>query len=343
MKSINEIKKIANNYIVRRIVAYIFLMFLTATITFFIFRLMPGNPVEAYLRSMEQRFPQYFETRAGMELSQKYKEMFGLQGSIFHQYFCFLRNIVKGTFGPSLLTFPEPAEKLILQALPWTIGLLGISTIIAWLLGVLVGVFIGWKRESKVSTFTAWLALVVSQMPQYFLAIILVFVFAYTLYLLPGTGAFNPLLKPGFYPEFIFDVIRHATLPALSIILVTAAGWIISSRSLVITILNEDYLIFAEAKGLKPGTILRNYVMKNMLPPQITGLAISLGFIVNGAYVVEWIFNYPGIGRLMAIAVGLRDYSVMQGVMLLSIFGVLTANLIVDLILPLIDPRVRRG
>jgi len=339
----NKLKGIFKHYIVRRLVSYFFTIFLAFTLTFFFFRLVPGNPIGAFILSMQQRYSTGVLQSSEGDIVERYKEMFGLNGNLFTQYVRYVKNLARGNLGPSLTAFPTPAQKLIFESIPWTIGLLGVSVFISWLIGLLIGVLIGWKRDLLLSKVIAGLAIFFSQIPQYFFAIFLVFIFAYVLFVLPSSGAYDAFLRPGLYLKFIASVLRHAILPSLSIILASAAGWIISSRALVISILNEDYLIFAEAKGLRPFTILRNYVMKNVLLPQVTGLAISLGFIMNGAYRVEWVFNYPGIGRLMTNAIGILDFNVIQGVTLLSIITVLTANLIIDLILPLLDPRVRSG
>jgi peptide/nickel transport system permease protein len=289
---------------------------------------------------MQQRYSTIV-VQGGENIVEKYREMFGLNGNLFTQYIRYTRNLLKGNLGPSLTAFPTPAQNLIITSLPWTIGLLGLSVIISWVIGLLIGTLIGWKREILGSKIVATLAIFFSQVPQYFFALLLVFFLAYILMILPSSGAYDPFLSPGLTLSFVGSIIKHGILPSLSIILTTATGWIISTRALVISILGEDYLIFAEAKGLKPSTILNHYVMRNALLPQITGLAISLGFIMNGAYIVEWIFNYPGIGRLMANAIGILDYNLIQGVVIMSIVTVLTANLIIDLILPLIDPRIR--
>jgi|YelNatPaOPRAMG01_1025707.scaffolds.fasta_scaffold10439_7 peptide/nickel transport system permease protein len=334
------ITKIFSNYVVKRFITYLLTIFVTFTATFFFFRLIPGNPIGAFILSMQQRYSTIV-VQGGENVVEKYQEMFGLNGSLFTQYIRYTKNVLRGNLGPSLTAFPTPAQNLIITSLPWTIGLLGLSLLISWAIGILIGTLVGWKRDLLASKIVTALAIFFSQVPQYFFALILVFFLAYTIMVLPSSGAYNPFLTPGFNLEFIFSVIKHGLLPSLSIILTTAMGWIISTRALVISILGEDYLIFAEAKGLKPSTVLRQYVMRNALLPQITGLAISLGFIMNGAYIVEWVFNYPGIGRLMANAIGILDYNLIQGIVILSIVAVLTANLIIDLILPLIDPRIR--
>lgn len=341
MQEGETLHKLFRLYLARRLLFYFLTIFGAFTVMFFFFRMVPGNPIGAFIVSMQQRYSTSVLQSSEEDVIKKYKEMFGLEGSLFTQYIRYIKNVARGDLGPSLLAFPTPAQKLIIESLPWTIGLLGVSVLISWVIGLAIGTLIGWKRDLLASNVVTSLAIFFSQVPQYFFALLLAFIFAYTFFVLPSSGAYDAFLKPGINPRFIASVIQHAILPSLSIVLTTAMGWIISTRALVISILNEDYLIFAEAKGLKPSTILKRYVLRNALLPQVTGLAISLGFIMNGAYIVEWIFNYPGIGRLITNAIGVLDYNVIQGVMLLSIVTVLTANLVIDLILPLIDPRIR--
>jgi peptide/nickel transport system permease protein len=266
----------------------------------------------------------------------------GFNGTLFEQYVRYLSNVfLRFDFGPSFINFPTPAINHIARALPWTLGLLGVSTILAWSLGFLAGGLVGFRRNNPISSGLTNVALVISQIPPYFVALALLFFFAYGLAVLPTRGAYSASLRPSLTPEFIGSLVRHALLPALSVIAVGVAGWLLSTRSLVISILGEDYLRFAEAKGLHRGYILGRYVLRNAMLPQVTGLALSLGFIMNGFYLVEIIFNYPGIGTLFLQAIGLLDYNTVQGVVLITIAVVLTATLLIDLILPLIDPRVK--
>lgn len=326
-------------YLLKRLALYVFTIWGAFTIAFLFFHLVPGDPISAYVRSMEQRYARKIQDSE--QIIEQYKKMMGLDGDLFQQYTRYIGNVIfKFQLGPSFLSFPTPAEKYILQSLPWTIGLLGIATVIAWALGFILGGIVGWKRDSPVSGFFTNLALVISQIPPYFIALGLLFLFAYTLVWLPRRGAFDASIPKAFNLDFIFSVIRHGALPALSLILTALFGWFISTRSIVVTILGEDYLIYAKAKGLKSGDVLRNYVLRNAMLPQVTGLAMSLGFVLNGAYLVEILFNYPGLGTLFRESIGLLDYNTVQGIMLMSITAVLTATLLIDLLLPLIDPRV---
>jgi peptide/nickel transport system permease protein len=184
-------------------------------------------------------------------------------------------------------------------------------------------------------------AIAFSHVPFYFVALMLLFIFAYRLVLLPSSAAYQASISPGPTLPFILSVIRHGTLPAVSIVLINACGWMLTTRMLIVTTLGEDYLTFADAKGLRPNKILTNYALRNCYLPLITAFGISLGFIINGNVILEQIFNYPGIGNLLVTAIGVLDFNTVQAIVALLIFVTLTANLIIDLILPLLDPRVK--
>lgn len=329
-------------YLFRRLGAYLLTIFGSFTVAFFFFHMIPGNPIGALINSMKQQYS--YSIPNGDKLVAEYEKLLGLDGNLFQQYLRYVSNVMfHFDFGPSLTAFPTHAQVLIMQALPWTISLLGLSVIIAWILGLFLGGIVGWWRNFPGSELITTLAIALSQIPQYFVALLLIFIFAYTLLWLPARGAYPATLRPGLSLPFILGVLRHALLPSLSIVIVSVSGWLISTRSLLISILGEDYLLFAQAKGLKPGYIFTRYALRNALLPQLTGLAISLGFIMNGSFLVEYIFTYPGIGSLFVNAVGILDYNTVQGIVLISIVAVLTANLLLDLLLPFVDPRIRMG
>ncbi len=328
-------------YVAKRIALYIFTIWGAFTIAFIFFHSVPGDPIGAYVRSMEQRYGQKIQDSE--QIIQEWRKSMGLDGPLSYQYVQYLKNVLLGfDLGPSFINFPTPARKYIFDALPWTVGLLGIATIISWVLGFAIGGILGWKRESPLASGLTDLALVFSQIQPFFMALALLTLFAYTLGWSPRRGAFDPGITKAFNWQFIRSVIQHGTLPALSLVLVSAFGWMISTRAMVVSILGEDYLIYAKAKGLKAGDILRNYVLRNAMLPQVTGLAISLGFILNGAILVETVFQYPGMGYLLTNSISSLDYNTVQGIMLMSITLVMTATLILDLLMPLIDPRVAR-
>ena len=327
-------------YLLKRIGIYFLTILGSFTIAFVFFHSVPGDPIAAYVQSMEQQYS--YKVPDAEKVIEEYRKMMGLDGSLFHQYVQYMKNVfLHFNLGPSFLAFPTPAEVYIFRALPWTIGLLGVATLIAWLLGFIIGGLVGWRRDSRVSSAFTDVALVFSQIPPYFMALALLFIFAYWLVWLPRRGAFHAAIPKAFSWSFIKSVIRHGTLPALSLVIISVSGWLLSTRSLVITILGEDYLLYAKAKGLKGGHILNKYVLRNAMLPQVTGLAMSLGFVLNGAFLVEWVFVYPGMGTLFLNSISMLDYNTVQGIMLMSITAVLTATLIIDLILlPLVDPRV---
>lgn len=328
-------------YVVRRFAAYLLTIWGSITIAFLFFHLIPGNPISAMVSSLRQNYN--YASPESQAMIDAYMKDFGLDGSLPDQYFRYLNNVILHfDFGPSILSFPTHSQVLILRALPWTIGLLGISVIISWSLGVLLGGFLGWRRDAPVSQLTTTISIALSQIPQYIVALILVLAFAYSLHWLPTGLPYPADVTPGLSLEFIGGLIQHGLLPALSIVIVGVAGWVISTRSLLVSILGEDYLLYAQSKGLPPQRVFTQYALRNALLPQITGLGISLGFIVNGALLVETFFSYPGLGWLLFQATQKLDYNTAQGIILTSIVSVLTANLLLDLALPLIDPRIRR-
>jgi len=329
-------------YVGKRLLAYIVTLWGAFTIAFFAFHLVPGNPIGAYISSLAARYS--WSVQGAGTIIEEYKKKFGLDADLFTQYVNYLKELIlNGNMGPSFLAFPTPTQVLILRALPWTIILLSESILISWVLGNIIGALIGWRRGSKVDSAISSVALALQQVPFYILAIVLILAFAYIFGTLPPMGAFSQALSPGLTLEFILSVMYHAILPSLSLVLAGVAGWIISMRSLVVSIVGEDYLRLAEAKGLKRARILMRYAFRNALLPQITGLAMAIGFMLNGFFLVEYLFRYPGLGRLFVEAINNLDYNVLQGIVLLMMFSVITANLLIDLLYPLIDPRIRYG
>jgi len=310
-------------------------MFVAIIINFFIPRLMPGNVIGVIL----SRFTEVPGGEAQVEL---FIKQFGLDQPIQNQLFLYISNLLRGNLGSSYAYYPFPVSEIIMYALPWTIGLLGTTVILSWTFGNILGALAGWRRNSKLSSALVVVSLMLNQLPYYILGILLVFLFAYTIKIFPTSGGYSiNYVGKGITPAFVMDIMYHAALPALSIMLSSMGMWIIYMRVMIVSNLGSDYLRFAKIKGLKRNVILMKYAFRNALLPQVTGLAMSLGFIMNGALLCEIIFSYPGVGMVFFQAMNSRDYNLMLGVLLFSTFAVLTANLIVDLIYPLIDPRVR--
>ncbi len=327
-------------YALRRFVLYIFTLWAAISATFVFFHLIPGDPIGAYIQNLQTNH--IYNVSASQQVVAHYRAVFGLNGSLLQQYVHYLYQLViKQDLGPSLINYPDSAQKVIGAALPWTIGLLLISTIIAWVLGVLMGALAGWRRENPISEVATYVSVAVSHIPFYFIGLMLVFFLSFKLGYFPSGYAYDANLKAGFTWSFISSVINHGVLPALSIVVVGALGNLLGMRQQMVMVLGEDYLSFAHAKGLRPWKVLRRYAIPNCYLPQVTGLLISFGFIFNGNVLIEQLFNYPGVGHLLVAAIGQLDYNTVMGITNMSIFVVLTAVFIVDLILPLLDPRIK--
>jgi peptide/nickel transport system permease protein len=325
-------------YLSERFVTFVATIFISITIVFFVPRLVPGHPLLAVFNRMAAMGGRV----NAPELIEEYNKLFGLDKGLWEQYVSFLRELARGNLGYSISSFPSHVSDLLMPALPWTIGLLTLTTLISWVLGSLIGAVVGWRgRKSRFFQILVPAALVLYTIPYYILAIILVFLFAFQWKIFPLSGAHSVGLGPEFSLDFALDVLRHATLPALSIILVSLGWWFLSMRSLITSLKGEDYILQAEAKGLSSRRILWGYAFRNALLPQATGLAISLGHIVGGALITEVIFAYPGLGWLIYNSITNIDFPVIQGGVLLIVFSVALANLVIDMVYPLIDPRIR--
>jgi peptide/nickel transport system permease protein len=327
-------------YLVRRLALYVGSLWGAFTVTFLFFRLIPGDPIETFITSLQQAY--VYNVEASQEVIDHYRKLFGLEGNLFQQYLHYMQQLlIAHDFGPALLDFPTPAQVIVLRALPWTIGLLGLSAGISWVCGLALGTLVGWRRTARGAQWLTNVAIAFSHVPYYFVALMLLFFLAYRLALLPSSAAYDSYLRPGLSPPFVLSVVHHGLLPAISIVVIAVCNWMIATRMLVVTTLGEDYLTFADAKGLHPRHILAHYALRNCYLPLVTGFAITLGFLFNGNVLVERVFNYPGVGNLLVQAIGILDFDTIQAIVALVIFSVLTANLVIDLLLPVLDPRVK--
>ncbi|KQQ51339.1 ABC transporter permease [Plantibacter sp. Leaf314] len=325
------------NYFVRKLGFYLVALWAALTLNFLIPRLLPGNPVDILLAKLQQRggivTP---DTRKAYEL------LLGGDSSdpLPLQYWNYLVNVFRGDLGVSVSYFPTPVTEVISTSLPWTIVLVGISTVLATIIGVSLGAIVGWKPGTWLDSLVPATTLLAA-VPYFWLALILVYVFATTLKLFPSQGGYDVVLDPGFSWEFIASAVQYGFLPALTIVIASLGGWLLGMRNMMVSTLSEDYILTAQAKGLSQGRILRNYAARNAVLPSVAGFAISLGFVVSGSIVTEQVFSYPGIGSKLLSAVTNNDYALMQGIFLYITLAVLGANLIVDLFYGLIDPRTR--
>ena len=326
-------------YFVRRLIMFFVLVVLAATLNFIIPRLMPGDPTASVLEELRAR-----GATAGKEdeIVAAYRRRFGLDKPIYEQYVRYVFNTLRFDLGHSISYYPQKVETALLRALPWTVGLLAISTLISFAAGSFFGAMMAWPRAPGFLTRFVPMFMVLSAVPYYLLGLILVYIFAFVMSLLPLGGAYSSGTIPQLDLDFLLDVIRHGMLPALSIVLTSVGFWALGMRGVMVTVLGEDYLTLAEAKGLPDRRIFFAYAMRNALLPQVTSLAIALGTVASGSVLVEVVFNYPGIGWLLYNALRSSDYYMVQGVTFFLILTVAVSVLIVDMIYPLLDPRIER-
>lgn len=326
-------------YLVRRFVQFLLVIFLGVTLAFLIANLSPIDPVEQTVSLMTSFSAT--DPRAVEIMRQALTELYGLEGNLMERYLGFWARVVQGDFGPSLSSFPTPVMTLIATSLPWTVGLLTLSLIMSWTLGNLIGALAGYFRSNLLLKLSGAAIMAMHPVPAYIIGLVLMMCLGYIWPLLPISGGAQVNLNPAFSFEYIRSVIIHGTLPALSLVLAGIGGWFISMRSLVSNVVTDDHVVYAELAGVSSRKVFSQYVARNALLPQVTGLGLSLGNVFGGAVIIEFLFNYPGVGRLLINGIYRGDYSLVLGVTTISIIAVAVAVFVIDLIYPLIDPRVR--
>jgi peptide/nickel transport system permease protein len=262
---------------------------------------------------------------------------------LWRQYIVFLGNFAQMDFGYSRSLYPTKVMTLIWQSMPYTLGLVGVSTLLAFLFGSLAGALLGWPRAPRFIHFLFPPLLVLSAVPYFLLGIALMFFFAFKWGWFPIGGASPITAFPEWTIGYAWQLTYHAILPAMSIILSGIGFWALTMRAMMVTVVAEDYIVLAEMRGLKPRRIFFQYGLRNALMPQITALGLSLGYIISGVMLVEWIFRYPGIGFLLFGAIVAYDYSLIYGVVFILILGIALSTLLLDFLYPLLDPRIRGG
>ncbi len=327
-------------YLIPRLFQYVLIIWLGVTIVFLIPRLTPNDPVMAMIGQMRERGAT-MEPGAMEPLIQALTEMYGLQGSWLDQYGAFWGRLVHGDFGVSFFNYPMRVNQLIATALPWTLGLLLASTAINWIIGNILGGLAGYFSRKGWSRSLDAIAMVIRPQPYYIFAFALLMLLAWAVRWFPITGGASLGAIPSFTWPYIKDVLRHAFLPGLSLIVLGAAVNFQTMKLIVQNVNAENFVQYAKLGGVTEGRIVGKYVIRNALLPQITGLALSFGQIFSGALITEIVFGYPGLGMLLYNAVIRADYNLIMGITMLSIVGITTAILIVDLTYPLFDPRVR--
>jgi peptide/nickel transport system permease protein len=332
--------RIPKGYIFRRLLIFFLTVWAAATIIWLIPRLAPTDPIAAMVAGMSSAGGFVEDSEAIIE---GWRERFGLDDPLGIQYLKYMSNLITLDFGYSVANFPTPVSSIIGAALPWTLGLLLWAVTLTFLIGNFLGAIMVWTKTPALIRAIIPLGMVFTSIPAILAGLFLLYVFAYTLNWLPTGNSYAFDVTPGLNLEFILDVIKHGTLPALSIILVSFGYWTLGMRGMMITVEGEDYMQLAHAKGLNPFYILYRYMIRNAILPQVTAFAITLGTLVSGQILVEYVFQYRGMGRVIYEAILARDFAVIQGGSFIVILMTALAVFVVDLIYPFIDPRISHG
>lgn len=323
-------------FFARRGAFYLFTAWAALTINFFIPRMMKGDAVTAYLQKHSGELPPEAETAL--------RAMFGLDTAtpLPQLYVDYWAALLRGDLGTSLSYGFTPVSEVIGSALPWTIGLVGVATVLSFVLGILLGAWVGWRR-GRVRNLIVPAATFFGTVPYFWLGLIAVAVFSTTLGWLPASHAYGRGSTPAFTLGFAAQVVQHAILPAATVVLASFGGWALGMRNMMVTVLDEEYVVVARAKGLPARRVLWAYAARNAVLPQIQGLALAIGFIVGGTVVMEMVFSYPGVGKVLIDATNAKDYPLMQGLFLVITLSVLAANILADVVYAFLDPRTRRS
>jgi peptide/nickel transport system permease protein len=324
-------------YVVSRIGIAAAVIFIALSVNFAIPRLMPGDPVEQQLASISAAGGQTGDIG---EAAKALRQRFSLDRPILEQYVAYLFNTLRGDLGFSVANYPQRVSDIVLSGLPWTVGLLGLATLVSFGLGTLLGALMAWPKAPRLLKLLALPLVVLSAVPYFVLGIVLLAIFGIVWPLLPVGGGYPFGMVPTADWPTTLGVLKHGILPALSIVLASLGAWALAMRGMVVGVLGEDYIMLAEAKGLSERRIFLAYGARNALLPQFTQLGLKLGVLVSGAILVEVIFAYPGLGYKLYVAIGQKDIFVVQGVVLLLSVSIAAAMLVLDLLYPLIDPRV---
>jgi peptide/nickel transport system permease protein len=325
-------------YVIGRFATFLVIIWAAATINFIVPRLSSVDPVR---EQMLQAVSVGGSSAQSMEeVIASYDKRFGLDQPLWKQYLRYLGDMATFNFGPSIARYPASVNGMIWNALPWTIVLVTVSTLIAFTLGNLFGALLAWPRSPKWIHGMAPFMLTLSAVPFYLLALALIYLFAFKWRFFPLGGGYDIGTTPGWNLDFFQQAVRHSILPALSIILASMGFWALGMRAMMVTVQGEDYVTLAEAKGLKSKNIFYHYAFRNALLPQVTALALALGQVVSGVVLVEVVFGYPGVGGLLYQSIRTFDYTVIYGLTFLVIVAIGIATLVLDLLLPKLDPRI---
>jgi peptide/nickel transport system permease protein len=326
------------DYILKRFGIFLLIIWLAGTVNFLVPRINSQDPIRAKLM---QQAVNGGSLQTGMEeMVAEYDSKFGLDKPVWQQYLSYLGDLTRFDLNYSISNYPKTVTEMMLEAMPWTIGLLSVTTLLAFGLGTLLGAFLAWPRTPGWVHFLLPPVLALHALPFFLLGMVLMYLLAFWAQLLPMYGGYTPGTIPTLSLSFITDIVAHSIIPACSIILVSIGGWALGMRAMMVTTQGEDFTNFAEAKGLLARTIFLRYAVRNALLPQITALALVLGHIVSGAVLVEVIFGFPGMGTVLYNAIRESDFFLVQGVVFFVILTLGIATFILDLCYPLLDPRI---
>ncbi len=325
-------------YVLRRLAFFLLTLWVALTLNFVLPRMMPGNPATAIIGK--------FRGGISPQAVKVLEAQFGLgtHQNLVVQYIHYLGDVATLKFGVSLTTQPGASVgRVVLNAIPWTLGLVGITTVLAFILGTVIGIVSAWWRGGRMDSLLPPIFVIMTVIPYFWIGLMLILIFGVKLRWLPYFFSYNYTLTPGFNWAFISNVAEHAILPGFTLLITTIGVWILTMRNTMITTLAEDYVRMARAKGLPARRIMFDYAARNAILPNLTGFAMSLGFVVGGAILIEEVFNYQGVGYLLLQAVNNDDYPLMQALFLLITVAVLVAILLSDLATAALDPRTRRA
>jgi peptide/nickel transport system permease protein len=325
-------------YVLKRLVVLFLVLWAAATVNFFVPRLSDRNPVREKILSMAASGGAYAQEIDAM--AEAWEKRFGLDQPLWKQYLNYLWDMARLDFGYSLSQFPKRVNEQIGEALPWSIGLVATASIISMIIGSTMGALIAWPKSPKFVNYLVAPLVTFSAVPYYILGLVLIYVFAVRLRIFPIQGGHSIGAIPSRDLSWYLDIAHHAILPALSIIISRIGIQAMTMRGTMTTISGEDYMLLAEAKGLKGKRIFWRYGVRNASLPQVTNLALDLGFVVSGLVLVEIVFSYPGVGGLLLTSITFSDYNTIYGIVFLTILAIGLATLLLDLIYPLLDPRI---
>jgi peptide/nickel transport system permease protein len=325
-------------YFLRRAAFFLITLWAAVTLNFLLPRIQPGDPADTIVRQLSSKSQAVDPAQV-----QAVRLMLGApEGSLFSQYFHYLGAVLRGDFGVSYTYFPYSVTHMIGQGLLWTVVLVTSTQVLSFVVGTLLGAWAAYRRGSRADSVITLGSTFVGTLPFFWLALLLIYVFAITLHWFPDGGGYGGGSTPGWNWLFLSDAFQHSVLPAMALLITGPVGWIIGMRNTMVQTLGEDYARLARAKGLPRRRIALTYGARIALLPNVTGFAIALGSVLGGTVLVETVFNYPGLGRMLLEAVSNRDYPLMQALFLCTTVGVLVANFLADLFYGVLDPRVRR-